>query len=97
MLKYRNFGRKSLQELVDILSDMGLHFGMDVDAIILPGGEDSGDEPEPADETVEGAGVGSGEFAGEDSDEGSNEDSDEAPEKGPEEVADEDEVDDDTL
>jgi DNA-directed RNA polymerase subunit alpha len=38
MLKYRNFGRKSLQELVDILSDMGLHFGMDVDAILAPGG-----------------------------------------------------------
>ncbi len=39
MLKYRNFGRKSLQELVDILSDMGLHFGMDVEAIMVPGGE----------------------------------------------------------
>jgi DNA-directed RNA polymerase subunit alpha len=38
MLKYRNFGRKSLQELVDILTDMGLHFGMDVDAILGPGG-----------------------------------------------------------
>jgi DNA-directed RNA polymerase subunit alpha len=47
MLKYRNFGRKSLQELVDILSDMGLHFGMDVDAIMLPGGLD-GDAGEPA-------------------------------------------------
>jgi DNA-directed RNA polymerase subunit alpha len=38
MLKYRNFGRKSLQELVDILTDMGLHFGTDVDAILGPGG-----------------------------------------------------------
>ena len=37
MLKYRNFGRKSLQELVDILSDMGLTFGMDVDALLEPG------------------------------------------------------------
>ena len=37
MLKYRNFGRKSLQELVDILSDMGLSFGMDVDALLEPG------------------------------------------------------------
>ncbi len=36
MLKYRNFGRKSLQELVDILSDMGLSFGMDVDTILAP-------------------------------------------------------------
>ena len=30
MLKYRNFGRKSLQELNTILSDMGLSFGMNV-------------------------------------------------------------------
>jgi DNA-directed RNA polymerase subunit alpha len=37
MLKYRNFGRKSLQELVDILSDMGLSFGTDVDALLEPG------------------------------------------------------------
>jgi DNA-directed RNA polymerase subunit alpha len=29
MLKYRNFGRKSLKEIQDILSEMGLHFGMD--------------------------------------------------------------------
>jgi DNA-directed RNA polymerase subunit alpha len=36
MLKYRNFGRKSLQELVDILSDLGLYFGMDVDGIMAP-------------------------------------------------------------
>ena len=34
MLKYRNFGRKSLQELVDILADLGLHFDMDVDAVL---------------------------------------------------------------
>jgi DNA-directed RNA polymerase subunit alpha len=49
MLKYRNFGRKSLQELVDILSDMGLHFGMDVEAIMTPGAGDD-DEPEAAEE-----------------------------------------------
>ena len=30
MLKYRNFGRKSLKEIQDILAEMGLHFGMDV-------------------------------------------------------------------
>ena len=30
MLKYRNFGRKSLKEIADILSGMGLGFGMDV-------------------------------------------------------------------
>jgi DNA-directed RNA polymerase subunit alpha len=31
MLKFRNFGRKSLQELVHVLEDRGLRFGMDVD------------------------------------------------------------------
>lgn len=30
MLKFRNFGRKSLQELVAVLEDRGLRFGMDV-------------------------------------------------------------------
>jgi DNA-directed RNA polymerase subunit alpha len=30
MLKFRNFGRKSLKEIQDILSEMGLSFGMDV-------------------------------------------------------------------
>jgi len=31
MLKFRNFGRKSLTELNKILEERGLHFGMDVD------------------------------------------------------------------
>lgn len=31
MLRYRNFGRKSLNELNGILSELGLSFGMDVD------------------------------------------------------------------
>lgn len=31
MLKFRNFGRKSLQELSKILEEKGIHFGMDVD------------------------------------------------------------------
>lgn len=31
MLKFRNFGRKSLSELNKILEGLGLHFGMDVD------------------------------------------------------------------
>lgn len=31
MLKYRNFGRKSLNELNGILSELNLHFGMDVE------------------------------------------------------------------
>jgi DNA-directed RNA polymerase subunit alpha len=30
MLKYRNFGRKSLNELTTILEELGLSFGMDV-------------------------------------------------------------------
>jgi len=32
MLKYRNFGKKSLKEIADILGTMGLSFGMKVDA-----------------------------------------------------------------
>ena len=31
MLKFRNFGRKSLQELIEVLDDRGLHFGMNVE------------------------------------------------------------------
>ena len=34
MLKYRNFGRKSLKEIADILEGMGLLLGMDIDAIL---------------------------------------------------------------
>jgi len=30
MLKYKNFGRKSLREIAEILEGMNLHFGMDV-------------------------------------------------------------------
>jgi DNA-directed RNA polymerase subunit alpha len=46
MLKYRNFGRKSLQELVDILSDLGLHFDMDVEAVLAGQPPAEGSEPE---------------------------------------------------
>ncbi len=35
MLKYKNFGRKSLTELVEKLDEMGLHFGMDVDKFLI--------------------------------------------------------------
>ncbi len=38
MLKYKNFGRKSLTELVEKLDSMGLHFGMDVDSIMVEEG-----------------------------------------------------------
>lgn len=34
MLKFRNFGRKSLAELMEIVENMGLEFGMDVDKYI---------------------------------------------------------------
>jgi DNA-directed RNA polymerase subunit alpha len=34
MLKYKNFGRKSLIELNQVLSNLGLTFGMDVDRIL---------------------------------------------------------------
>jgi DNA-directed RNA polymerase subunit alpha len=36
MLKYKNFGRKSLIELNQILANLGLSFGMDVDKIMGP-------------------------------------------------------------
>ena len=36
MLKYRNFGRKSLKEIQDILGEMGLGFGMDVSRYYEP-------------------------------------------------------------
>jgi DNA-directed RNA polymerase subunit alpha len=36
MLKYRNFGRKSLKEIQDILSEKGVHFGMDVSRYLEP-------------------------------------------------------------
>lgn len=34
MLKFRNFGRKSLAELMEIVDNLGLEFGMDVDKYI---------------------------------------------------------------
>jgi len=53
MLKYRNFGRKSLQELVDILADMGLTFGMDVDTLLEPGRGGSGPSADEESESFE--------------------------------------------
>jgi len=35
MLKTKNFGRKSLNEIKGILEEMGLHFGMELDDIPL--------------------------------------------------------------
>jgi DNA-directed RNA polymerase subunit alpha len=37
MLKFRNFGRKSLQELAQVLEERGLFFGMDVDKYMEKG------------------------------------------------------------
>ena len=34
MLKFRNFGRKSLQELMQVIEDRNLVFGMDVDRFL---------------------------------------------------------------
>lgn len=39
MLKFRNFGRKSLAELMDIVESYNLEFGMDVDKYILDDNE----------------------------------------------------------
>ncbi len=36
MLKYKNFGKKSLQEMKKVLEAHGLHFGMDVSAYLSP-------------------------------------------------------------
>lgn len=36
MLKYRNFGRKSLNEISTLLEQMDLHFGMDIDKYMEP-------------------------------------------------------------
>lgn len=35
MLKFRNFGRKSLAELMEIVENLGLDFGMDVDKYLI--------------------------------------------------------------
>jgi len=50
MLKYRNFGKQSLKEITEILNGMGLHLGMDVDAIL--GGEPLGEPAETAAEQM---------------------------------------------
>ena len=45
MLKTKNFGRKSLNEIKEVLSEMGLYLGMKLDGFILP--------PDDADEVGE--------------------------------------------
>jgi DNA-directed RNA polymerase subunit alpha len=39
LLKFRNFGRKSLAELSEIIEQHGLNFGMDVDKYLKEGNE----------------------------------------------------------
>ncbi len=42
MLKYKNFGRKSLNEIKEILDNYGIHFGMNVDEIVGTTSKDNG-------------------------------------------------------
>jgi DNA-directed RNA polymerase subunit alpha len=44
MLKTKNFGRKSLNEIKQLLSEMGLSLGMKVDGWIQPDPQDSPEE-----------------------------------------------------
>jgi len=53
MLKYRNFGRKSLKEISDILADMGLKFGMEIEQFLEKGKKEEGSSKEEAAEEVE--------------------------------------------
>ncbi len=48
MLKYRNFGRKSLKEISDILGEMGLHFGMEVTPYMKAPKKSDLEAPRPA-------------------------------------------------
>ncbi|MDH4230143.1 MAG: DNA-directed RNA polymerase subunit alpha [Nitrospirota bacterium] len=36
MLKTKNFGKKSLDEILEVLHEMGLHLGMDLDGVDIP-------------------------------------------------------------
>ena len=48
MLKTKNFGRKSLNEIKDILAEMGLSLGMKLDGFVPPA-----QPPKPADSDVD--------------------------------------------
>jgi DNA-directed RNA polymerase subunit alpha len=50
MLKYRNFGKQSLKEISEILAGMGLHLGMDVEAILGGAGAEKKAEQPPKEE-----------------------------------------------
>jgi len=56
MLQYRNFGKKSLKEIADLLVTMGLHFGMDVSRYLgtqAQAGGTEADWDDDADEPLE--------------------------------------------
>jgi len=46
MLKTKNFGRKSLNEIKEVLSEMGLSLGMKIDGFVPPEEEESDEEEE---------------------------------------------------
>ncbi len=64
MLKTKNFGRKSLNEIKDILSEMGLSLGMKLDGFVPPS-----QPPKPADSDVDENRIMSDRGAGEEFDE----------------------------
>jgi len=47
MLKTKNFGRKSLNEIKEVLNEMGLSLGMKLEGFLPPKGD--GEEEEEAD------------------------------------------------
>jgi DNA-directed RNA polymerase subunit alpha len=54
MLRTKNFGRKSLNEIKEILQNLGLSFGMKFDAqgrLVAPSGQPVG--PMPGDDEIE--------------------------------------------
>jgi DNA-directed RNA polymerase subunit alpha len=61
MLQYRNFGKKSLKEIQDLIQGMGLDFGMDVSKYL--GVRTPPSELEFVEEIDELEGEGEGEFA----------------------------------
>jgi DNA-directed RNA polymerase subunit alpha len=64
MLKTKNFGRKSLNEIKDILSEMGLSLGMKLDGFVPPS-----QPPKPADSDVDENRIANDRGAGEEFDE----------------------------
>ncbi|MBL7716065.1 MAG: DNA-directed RNA polymerase subunit alpha [Bdellovibrionales bacterium] len=64
MLKTKNFGRKSLNEIKDILQEMGLSLGMKLDGFVAPS-----TPPKPADSDVDESRIANDRGQGEDFDE----------------------------